>query len=159
MSYLGRLIIEPTGDICGNGVVDDGEACDDGNAIDGDGCTRACDLETRTESERNDDLESADPLDAFRLVRGTNTAGDADWFVFHVADGWLDARLRGTCPFDATFALYDDAGDLVAEDDDGAGGYCPALALEGLSDGYYYLRIAHADARIAGGGYLIDIQR
>jgi cysteine-rich repeat protein len=159
MSYLGRLIIEPTGDICGNGVVDDGEACDDGNMIDGDGCTRACDLETRTESERNDDLESADPLDAFRLVNGTNTAGDADWFVFRVADGWLDARLRGTCPFDATFALYDEAGDLVAEDDDGAGGYCPALALEGLSEGYYYLRIAHADARIAGGGYLIDIQR
>ncbi|MFK7988571.1 MAG: FG-GAP-like repeat-containing protein [Sandaracinaceae bacterium] len=29
-------------DICGNGLLDEGEACDDGNAVSGDGCNAAC---------------------------------------------------------------------------------------------------------------------
>jgi len=33
------------GAVCGNGVVEAGEACDDGNLIDGDGCSSACQLE------------------------------------------------------------------------------------------------------------------
>ncbi len=31
--------------LCGNGVLDPGEACDDGNNIDGDGCSSSCQLE------------------------------------------------------------------------------------------------------------------
>ena len=30
------------GSICGNGVVEDGEACDDGNSVNGDGCSADC---------------------------------------------------------------------------------------------------------------------
>ena len=30
------------GSICGNGVVEDGEACDDGNSVSGDGCSTDC---------------------------------------------------------------------------------------------------------------------
>jgi len=33
-------------DVCGNGVVEAGEACDDGNADDADGCTEACEITT-----------------------------------------------------------------------------------------------------------------
>lgn len=32
--------------VCGNGVVEEGEACDDGNDIDHDGCTNACTADT-----------------------------------------------------------------------------------------------------------------
>ena len=35
---------EPTG-VCGDGVVQPGEACDDGNTSDGDGCSAACEVE------------------------------------------------------------------------------------------------------------------
>ena len=35
---------EPTG-VCGDGVVQPGEACDDGNSSDGDGCSAACEVE------------------------------------------------------------------------------------------------------------------
>ena len=33
------------GPLCGNGVVDTGEACDDGNTTDGDGCSATCGIE------------------------------------------------------------------------------------------------------------------
>jgi len=36
---------EPTAVICGNGVLDAGEACDDGNTLDGDGCSSVCTIE------------------------------------------------------------------------------------------------------------------
>ena len=32
--------------LCGDGIVDPGEACDDGNTTDGDGCSSACEIET-----------------------------------------------------------------------------------------------------------------
>src|SRR5699024_11837435 len=31
--------------VCGNGIVEDGEACDDGNTTSGDGCSSSCELE------------------------------------------------------------------------------------------------------------------
>ncbi len=158
ISYVTRIDIEARGDVCGNGLTGVGEACDDGNALDGDGCSRVCDLEARNEVESNNTQATANPIDAFRLVNGANTAGDEDWFVMRVERGFLDAAFT-RCTFDATFDLYDDAGALVASDDDGAGDYCPALSLEGLSDGYYALRVRHADARIAGGSYQLDLQR
>ncbi len=34
--------------VCGNGVVEEGEACDDGNAVDGDGCSATCQDENAT---------------------------------------------------------------------------------------------------------------
>ena len=37
---------EPKAPICGDGVLDSGEACDDGNLSDGDGCSSLCQVET-----------------------------------------------------------------------------------------------------------------
>jgi cysteine-rich repeat protein len=34
--------LTPTGPVCGNGVIEDGERCDDGNNIEGDGCSINC---------------------------------------------------------------------------------------------------------------------
>jgi cysteine-rich repeat protein/YD repeat-containing protein len=36
----------PTPAVCGNGLLEAGEACDDGNTVDGDGCSSACVVET-----------------------------------------------------------------------------------------------------------------
>lgn len=35
----------PTGPVCGNGTVEDGEQCDDGNEADHDGCSALCQIE------------------------------------------------------------------------------------------------------------------
>jgi cysteine-rich repeat protein len=35
----------PSGNPCGNGILDPGEQCDDGNLINGDGCSATCELE------------------------------------------------------------------------------------------------------------------
>ena len=34
-----------TGPVCGNGIMETGEACDDGNTINGDGCSSTCVVE------------------------------------------------------------------------------------------------------------------
>src|SRR5690606_31737657 len=43
-SGTGSTGAESTGEVelCGNGVVDEGEECDDGNTINGDGCNADC---------------------------------------------------------------------------------------------------------------------
>ena len=37
--------VQGTGAVCGNAMIDSGEACDDGNTISGDGCSSTCQLE------------------------------------------------------------------------------------------------------------------
>jgi len=38
--------VEPPAPVCGNGILEAGEACDDGNLADGDGCDSMCMIET-----------------------------------------------------------------------------------------------------------------
>lgn len=45
---------DTTPSLCGNGVVDDGEACDDGNRVDTDLCTTACELARCGDGFRNE---------------------------------------------------------------------------------------------------------
>ncbi len=40
-----RCVWQTPGVVCGNGIVEDGEACDDGNSIAGDGCSKKCQKE------------------------------------------------------------------------------------------------------------------
>ncbi|WP_272422974.1 DUF4215 domain-containing protein [Polyangium jinanense] len=47
--------------VCGNGIVDDGEACDDGNQVDGDGCSADC---SSDESCGNGMLEQGEVCEA-----------------------------------------------------------------------------------------------
>jgi len=44
--------------MCGNGVVDPGEACDDGNNTDGDGCSSSCQVEASSETQCDDGIDN-----------------------------------------------------------------------------------------------------
>lgn len=48
--------------VCGNGVLEDGEACDDGNLVDGDGCSATCTVEDPAQVAPAD-ARFNDPLD------------------------------------------------------------------------------------------------
>lgn len=159
ISYVMEIDVEPLGPVCGDGAVDGDETCDDGGVIDGDGCSRTCRLETLQERESNNSRERAQHVDAFQLVQGSIGVGDEDWYSINVGPaGELSASFQ-RCTFDAVFELYDEVGTKVAEDDDSAGDYCPVLDLDGLTAGYYFLRVRHADARINGGNYTLELLR
>ncbi len=94
--------------ICNNGVKEGSEQCDDANAQNGDGCSAACKLEPTPEVEGNNTCATANgPYTALpplgRLVSGTLTAGDQDWFAFSlpatadVVFDTFDASGPGSC--------------------------------------------------------------
>ena len=156
LSYLAEIDVDPMGAVCGDGAVDADESCDDGNGVDGDGCSRRCAWETYAERENNDSRERANTLAAFRRVTGRINANDSDWYVVEVGgDGELSAQFAG-CPFDGYLELYQ-GDELVAEDDDSAGDYCPLLDVDGLEPGYHFLRVRHAAADIDGGAYRLEL--
>jgi cysteine-rich repeat protein len=61
---------DPNAPVCGNGVVDAGEACDDGNTVDTDGCSNACTV-TACEAITTQAACSARP-DCENVYRGLN---------------------------------------------------------------------------------------
>ena len=149
------------GPVCGNGHVEDGEACDDGNTANDDGCSQACTVEAFVESEPNDDRDHGANVGTFRHIVGDITVGDVDYYLVQVAEGGsLTAEV--TADFDGYLELYGPDGDLLAEDDDDGAGYAPALFADadGLTDlpgGWYALAVRHADARLEGGRYTLDL--
>ncbi len=149
------------GPVCGNGHVEDGEACDDGNTTSDDGCSQACTVEAFVESEPNDDRDHGANVGTFRHIVGDITAGDVDYYQVQVAEGGsLSAVVDAG--FDGYLELYGPDGDLLAEDDDDGAGYAPALfaAADGLTNlpgGWYALAVRHADARLEGGRYTLDL--
>jgi cysteine-rich repeat protein len=153
--------------VCGNGRVEAPEACDDGNPASNDGCSQQCTIETLAEVEPNDAAAGARDLGTYVYASGTiGRAGDEDWFAVRVPAGsGLLAEVSdgdGGCAFDARLEVYDAAGVQIAWDDDDGPGYCPRLdpardpAVRALPGGVYKLRVRHADARIAGGGYRLE---
>ncbi len=158
LSYLVELELEATGPVCGDGQVSEEETCDDGGRVDGDGCSRACALETMSETESNNGRDRANALNVFQRVQGDLGAGDEDWFAVQVGDAGLTVSFE-QCRFDGVFDLYDANGALVASDDDGAGEYCPIIDRDRLPAGRYFLRVRHADARTAGGAYTLEFLR
>ncbi len=157
ITYIMELDIEGLGEVCGDGEIGEGETCDDGNGVDGDGCSRRCAYERYSERENNNSRDRANNVEAFRIVEGRITAGDHDWFAVEVgADGTFEANLPG-CRWDAYLELYNQAGDLVADDDDSAGNYCPVLDVDGLTPGWHFLRLRHAAPDIAGDVYQMNL--
>jgi len=56
-----QIMVETLPDVvCGDGLVEGDEACDDGNVTDGDGCSAACVIETRTETDCGDGMDNDD---------------------------------------------------------------------------------------------------
>ncbi len=113
--------------LCGDAVLQEGEACDDGNAIGGDGCLPDCAEEAGPgESEPNDSPDAAQAFPG-EPVHGGLPAGDVDCWSFDVAEcASVSAALVGDCPQDAILALRDPAGIAVASGSLGVDG-CPIL--------------------------------
>ena len=73
--------------VCGDGVLDAGEACDDGNTTNGDGCSSTCELESVC---GNGILEGNEVCDDGNTIDGDNCSSTCDAENF-CGDGVLDA--------------------------------------------------------------------
>ncbi|MEW5847724.1 MAG: Ig-like domain-containing protein [Myxococcota bacterium] len=98
------------GFVCGNGVMDLGEACDDGNFLNDDGCSSLCQIDAGNifESEDNDDSTVADALGIGALsatasvvvANATAELGGVDWFEFTADKPFnLDVQSFDRSPF------------------------------------------------------------
>jgi cysteine-rich repeat protein len=114
---------------CGNAVVEAGEACDDGNQLSGDGCAAACDaVEPGHIWEIADRLDANEPLTApARIHAALDPIGDRDVFRFKNRTSSLNflpisiyAPVEGEClGADTQLTVLDEAGNVLAFDDDG----------------------------------------
>ena len=91
---------------CGDGTVDDGESCDDGNTVSGDGCS-FCQVDTFTEAEPNDGLDTANAAGSARRILGTSPY-QWDYFCVDVGPSGGKVRFRsqavaGNCDLLASY--------------------------------------------------------
>jgi cysteine-rich repeat protein len=134
---------------CGDGHVQAGEACDDGNGDNNDRCDNACRVVLQcisAESENNGNIPSADgPLCSGRYITGHQARDDHDYYSFRTTGGGVTIRTRlsdggcGTTP-DTRLSLYDAAGRMLADDDDGECSYMSRITAN-LAAGTYYVRV------------------
>lgn len=81
--------------ICGDGILDAGEACDDGNAIEGDGCDGSCMLESPPECvcgdfDKNGTVDLLD-FGSFAVCFGANTGNSPECTCMDMAaNGMID---------------------------------------------------------------------
>ena len=113
---------EPSGLLCGDGVIGLGETCDDGNQEDGDGCSAACQTEGPSclddVSEPNNDLSSATEVNA---TPGQSSqeymlcVGDRDYYELRgCSRGDLDVIVEfDTTLMDIDVRLTDSTGRLL----------------------------------------------
>lgn len=133
---------------CGDGIREPDEPCDDGNQNDADGCTSACVLNP-TEVEPNDTTDDANAFsNPFFAEIAPST--DVDVVRFEVPeDAGVSLRVidldDGGCAantMDPLLRVFDQDGELVAEDDDGGDGFCAELAGLPLAPGSYTAEIS-----------------
>lgn len=96
------VAFDPDQQLCGNGILDEGELCDDANNIDGDGCSSVCVPEdgpstTTSTTEGETDSDSVGDSDGPEETGGsedtegdTDTDSDTDGFAEFDGDGLLD---------------------------------------------------------------------
>lgn len=145
--------------VCGDGVthVAAGEQCDDGNAVPGDGCSATCQLEATllVEVEPNPQGAPESLVGYDGAIGALDPAGDVDWYSFEVIVPGsnvtaLTSDGLGGCPagVDTRISLYDAAGALLAEDDEGGPDQCSLIApvshpvAAGLAVGTYLIQVA-----------------
>lgn len=123
--------------VCGDAVLDPGEACDDGNDIDADGCSHACEVSgTRTWA-----LELGNAMPSLGVALEAHD-GDAVVLVQH-----YDPQIL---PLAATVTRVDSAGGVVAAFSDGTAVADPDIARQPLavaSDGDALLGYPTTDGR------------
>ena len=105
--------------------------------------------------EPDDTSEDAKPIRVGESQgRNFNHPGDIDWAILDLASNGiyaLSARPPRDTGLDTYIELYDEAGQLLDEDDDGGDSLDSYLELE-LSAGRYYLKLWQVDEEIAGNG-------
>ena len=74
--------------VCGDGVLDEGEACDDGNTTDGDGCSSTCEFESVC---GNGVIEGNEVCDDGNTLDGDNCSSTCD-AVYFCGDGVLEGN-------------------------------------------------------------------
>lgn len=111
----------------------------------------ACFAGTYSEVESNNTLGTANWIGAYSapggslIIDGSIQEGDVDWFEFTLND---DASLSVFAAFafgsgaDGVMQLVSDAGDVIAFDDDSGVGLMPAIQLETLTAGTYYIGLS-----------------
>ncbi|HET9621290.1 MAG TPA: DUF4215 domain-containing protein [Kofleriaceae bacterium] len=127
----------PAGPVCGNGVIDPGEACDDANAADGDGCAADCRaIETgylcgeagiacvREQACGNGRLEAGETCDDHNTTAGDGCAADCH----AIAAGWAcpvpGIRCTAAQCGDGVIAGFEECDDGNASDGDGCSAGC-----------------------------------
>ncbi len=139
--------------VCGDSFIDGSEECDDGGDEAGDACSATCQVEV-TESEPNDSAEEAEAYSepSYALI---SPEGDADYYALSIDDGPKAVTLdvldvaSGFCSgleMDPYLELFDDAGQLVAANDDGGDGYCSRLVVPALDDGEYLVVVRQSES-------------
>ena len=146
------MLLRCAGGVCGDGVLDDGEACDDGNLDNGDGCDSLCtgeeyDFITGEESWSNL-AKPAGEVDVFRFT----VDNDPTRFRAETNDG------AAGCPagHDTRLYLFDAHGVQVAENDDSGAGLCSLLDVE-LAPGDYELQVQEFGDNNVLTGYSLDL--
>jgi cysteine-rich repeat protein len=80
-------------DLCGNGVLDPGEACDDGNILDGDGCSHDCQSAGRCGDGFVNGGEECDPFLNFGETAGCTAQCKISW----CGDGYTNHAANEEC--------------------------------------------------------------
>ncbi len=113
--------------------------------------TGAASAQFFSEIESNNTLATANFVGAFGvpggsvLVDGAIGLGDADWFSFTLTDTASLAVFAGfssTAGADGVMQLVDSNGIVIGFDDDNGVGLMPALQVESLAAGTYYVGIS-----------------
>ncbi len=100
-----RCVLPGDGPVCGDGVIEGGEACDDGNGDPTDGCTNACQVATCSDGVLHQGTEQCD-------TGGQTDICDANCTTAYCGDGTTnpargevcdDGGFTDTCDNDCTF--------------------------------------------------------
>ncbi|HKY64485.1 MAG TPA: hypothetical protein VJR29_13835 [bacterium] len=90
--------------ICGNGILEAGEACDDGNLLDGDCCSSSCAAETGASCEDGDFCNGVEVCDAFGICAAGEelVCDDGNACTAEVCDPGEGCQYQSVvCPDDA----------------------------------------------------------
>lgn len=109
--------------VCGDAVLEGGEACDDGNPWGGDGCLADCSVEAGPFEVEPNDLEP-NPLDG--SVAGSLPSGDVDCFRVEIEENEYVTADTVECA-DTQLDLFDPDGGLLARGTPGEEGGCSPI--------------------------------
>lgn len=100
-----------------------------------------------SEVEDNNSLATANDLGSFGIpggsivIDGALSEGDVDWFAFTLEDTATLSLFAGFAPggADGILQIVDAGGDVIGFDDDNGVGFMPALQIENLAAGDYFM--------------------